>query len=77
MKTPKTDKLGHCVECGRLIIPNDDDITKAQLVLQNAGYACINVDGHQTVYLSPCDDAIDSLQGALDTLKRAIEDFNQ
>ena len=60
-KKPKTDKRGNCVECGRLIVPNEDDVTKAQLVLCNAGYTCVNVGG-QVVYIS---------DRVLDTLKQA------
>jgi hypothetical protein len=70
MKKPKTDKRGNCVACGRLIVPNEDDITKAQLVLYNAGYTCVNVGG-QVVYISTNTGS--NLQDTLDLLKLAEE----
>jgi hypothetical protein len=52
MGKPRIDDMGNCVECGRLIVPSEDDITKALLVLHNAGFCSITIPDVGSVYFS-------------------------
>lgn len=66
----KTDGRGNCVECGRLVVPNEDDLTKALLVLYNVGYTHVCVEGNGIILLSPEEgDIAARLQKALDFLR--------